>query len=255
MEKLYGAGRFWMGEKTRLTAMAAVFIALSLFCWGTSVWSAGQSEGLAYQTDGASLAQKETTQMTADFSAAQDVAGQKSAAADSDTGVEATSEIQQLSDTQALALGQALAAAGTPYFDNPSQLTAPQLEEVVLWYLMETGGMPEAVDGQVLLPAAEVWQLAGELFGVQPDEPEDCTLATYDREQDAFILTAGVCIPKSAAVSESVEQEDNRSVYRMQLYPPDGWEGDVLGNEYRPNMTAAAVLLLEDGRFAGWSGG
>ena len=116
--------------------------------------------------------------------------------------------------------------------------------------------MPSVVNGQVVLPGTEVADLAGKLFGTVIDSPQDCAMAAYSMEQDAFILTAGVCIPENAAVFESSVQQDNRTLYRIQLYPPDGWEGDVLGNElYRPDMAAAAGLILEDGRLAGWTGG
>ncbi len=239
-----------MGEKTRLTAMAAVFIALSFFCWGTSVWSAGQSEGLACQPDGAFTVQQ-AAEMTAESSDDENMSVDAEAAA-GNTGADIRAE---LTNAQALALGRALAAAGTPFFDDPAQLSAPQLEEAVIWYLMETGGMPPTSGGQVALPAAEVWQLAGELFGALPGQPEDCALAVYDREQDAFCMTAGVCIPVYDALEETVREEGNQRFYRMQLYPPDGWEGDVLGNAYRPDMTAAAVVALMEGRFAGWMGG
>lgn len=240
-----------MGEKTRLTAMAAVFIAFSVFCWGTSVWSAGQGTALAGQqsdwiqpdengTDEGLSALLESDTVSADAPAAVQ---------------QQTDSRQVLSEQQAVALAAAFSAASTPFFEDPSTLTTVEQQEAIIWYLMETGGMPAAADGQVVLFGAEMSDLAGKLFGTSISSPEDCELAAYDREQDVFILTAGVCIPDSVAVFESARQQDNRALYRMQLYPPDGWEGDVLGNEYRPDMAAAAVLILEDGRLAGWMGG
>ena len=239
-----------MGEKTRLTAMAAVFIALSVFCWGTSVWSAGQGTALAgQQSDWIQSDENGTDEGLSALSESDTVSADAQAAVQ-----QQTDSRQVLSEQQAVALAAAFSAAGTPFFEDPSTLTTVEQQEAVIWYLMETGGMPAAVDGQVVLSGTEMSDLAGELFGTSISSPEDCALAAYDREQDVFILTAGVCIPDSAAVFESVQQQDNRTLYRMQLYPPDGWEGDVLGNEYRPDMTAAPVLVLEDGRLARWMG-
>ena len=239
-----------MGEKTRLTAMAAVFIALSVFCWGTSVWSAGQGTALAGQQSDWIQYENGTDEGLSALSESDTVSADAQAAVQ-----QQTDSRQVLSEQQAVALAAAFSAAGTPFFEDLSALTTVEQQEAVIWYLMETGGMPAAADGQVVLSGTEMSDLAGELFGTSISSPEDCELAAYDREQDVFILTAGVCIPDSAAVFESVQQQDNRTLYRMQLYPPDGWEGDVLGNEYRPDMTAAAVLILEDGRLAGWMGG
>lgn len=240
-----------MGEKTRLTAMAAVFIALSVFCWGTSVWSAGQGTALAGQQS--DWIQSDENSMDEGLSALPEY---DTVSADAPAAVQQQTDSRQvLSEQQAVALAAAFSAAGTPFFEDLSALTTVEQQEAVIWYLMETGGMPAAVDGQVVLSGTEMSDLAGDLFGTSISSPEDCALAAYDREQDVFILTAGVCIPDSAAVFESVQQQDNRTLYRMQLYPPDGWEGDVLGNEYRPDMAAAAVLILEDGRLAGWMGG
>ena len=240
-----------MGEKTRLTAMAAVFIALSVFCWGTSVWSAGQGTALAGQQS--DWIQSDENSMDEGLSALPEY---DTVSADAPAAVQQQTDSRQvLSEQQAVALAAAFSAAGTPFFEDLSTLTTVEQQEAVIWYLMETGGMPAAVDGQVVLSGTEMSDLAGDLFGTSISSPEDCALAAYDREQDVFILTAGVCIPDSAAVFESVQQQDNRTLYRMQLYPPDGWEGDVLGNEYRPDMAAAAVLILEDGRLAGWMGG
>ena len=240
-----------MGEKTRLTAMAAVFIALSVFCWGTSVWSAGQGTALAgQQSDWIQSDENGTDEGLSALSESDTVSADAPAAVQ-----QQTDSRQVLSEQQAVALAAAFSAAGTPFFEDLSTLTTVEQQEAVIWYLMETGGMPAAVDGQVVLSGTEMSDLAGDLFGTSISSPEDCALAAYDREQDVFILTAGVCIPDSAAVFESVQQQDNRTLYRMQLYPPDGWEGDVLGNEYRPDMAAAAVLILEDGRLAGWMGG
>ena len=236
-----------MGEKTRLTAMAAVFIALSVFCWGTSVWSAGQGTALAGQQS--DWIQSDENSMDEGLSALPEY---DTVSADAPAAVQQQTDSRQvLSEQQAVALAAAFSAAGTPFFEDLSALTTVEQQEAVIWYLMETGGMPAAVDGQVVLSGTEMSDLAGDLFGTSISSPEDCALAAYDREQDVFILTAGVCIPDSAAVFESVQQQDNRTLYRMQLYPPDGWEGDVLGNEYRPDMGAAAVLILEDGRLAG----
>lgn len=240
-----------MGEKTRLTAMAAVFIALSVFCWGTSVWSAGQGTALAGQQS--DWIQSDENSMDEGLSALPEY---DTVSADAPAAVQQQTDSRQvLSEQQAVALAAAFSAAGTPFFEDLSALTTVEQQEAVIWYLMETGGMPAAADGQVVLSGTEMSDLAGDLFGTSISSPEDCALAAYDREQDVFILTAGVCIPDSAAVFESVQQQDNRTLYRMQLYPPDGWEGDVLGNEYRPDMAAAAVLILEDGRLAGWMGG
>ena len=240
-----------MGEKTRLTAMAAVFIALSVFCWGTSVWSAGQGTALAGQQS--DWIQSDENSMDEGLSALPEY---DTVSADAPAAVQQQTDSRQvLSEQQAVALAAAFSAAGTPFFEDLSALTTVEQQEAIIWYLMETGGMPAAVDGQVVLSGTEMSDLAGELFGTSISSPDDCALAAYDREQDVFILTAGVCIPDSAAVFESVQQQDNRTLYRMQLYPPDGWEGDVLGNEYRPDMAAAAVLILEDGRLAGWMGG
>lgn len=240
-----------MGEKTRLTAMAAVFIALSVFCWGTSVWSAGQGTALAGQQS--DWIQSDENSMDEGLSALPEY---DTVSADAPAAVQQQTDSRQvLSEQQAVALAAAFSSAGTPIFEDPSTLTTVEQQEAVIWYLMETGGMPAAADGQVVLSGTEMSDLAGELFGTSISSPEDCALAAYDREQDVFILTAGVCIPDSAAVFESVQQQGNRTLYRMQLYPPDGWEGDVLGNEYRPDMAAAAVLILEDGRLAGWMGG
>lgn len=240
-----------MGEKTRLTAMAAVFIALSVFCWGTSVWSAGQGTALAgQQSDWIQSDENGTDEGLSVLPESDTVSADAPAAVQ-----QQTDSRQVLSEQQAVALAAAFSAAGTPFFEDPSTLTTVEQQEAIIWYLMETGGMPAAVDGQVVLSGTEMSDLAGELFGTSISSPEDCELAAYDREQDVFILTAGVCIPDSAAVFESAQQQDNRTLYRMQLYPPDGWEGDVLGNEYRPDMAAAAVLILEDGRLAGWMGG
>ncbi len=240
-----------MREKTRLTAMAAVFIALSVFCWGTSVWSAGQGTALAGQQSG--WVQSDEDGMDEVPSAFPE---SNTESADTAASVQYQTDFRQaLSEPQAVALAAAFSAAGTPFFEDPSTLTAVEQQEAVIWYLMETGSMPAAVDGQVVLPAADVSELSMKLFGAGIYSPEDCALAAYDREQDAFILTAGICIPSRAAVFESAQQQDGRTLYRMQLYPPDGWEGDVFGNEYRPDMAAAAVLILEDGRLAGWTGG
>ena len=240
-----------MGEKTRLTAMAAVFIALSVFCWGTSVWSAGQGTALAGQQS--DWIQSDENSMDEGLSALPE---SDTVSADAPAAVQQQTDSRQvLSEQQAVALAAAFSAAGTPFFEDLSTLTTVEQQEAIIWYLMETGGMPAAADGQVVLSGTEMSDLAGDLFGTSISSPEDCALAAYDREQDVFILTAGVCIPDSAAVFESVQQQDNRTLYRMQLYPPDGWEGDVLGNEYRPDMAAAAVLILEDGRVAGWMGG
>ena len=240
-----------MGEKTRLTAMAAVFIALSVFCWGTSVWSAGQGTALAGQQS--DWIQSDENSMDEGLSALPEY---DTVSADAPAAVQQQTDSRQvLSEQQAVALAAAFSAAGTPFFEDLSTLTTVEQQEAIIWYLMETGGMPAAADGQVVLSGTEMSDLAGDLFGTSISSPEDCALAAYDREQDVFILTAGVCIPDSAAVFESVQQQDNRTLYRMQLYPPDGWEGDVLGNEYRPDMAAAAVLILEDGRLAGWMGG
>lgn len=240
-----------MGEKTRLTAMAAVFIALSVFCWGTSVWSAGQGTALAgQQSDWIQSDENGTDEGLSALLESDTVSADAPAAVQ-----QQTDSRQVLSEQQAVALAAAFSAAGTPFFEDPSTLTTVEQQEAIIWYLMETGGMPAAADGQVVLSGTEMSDLAGDLYGTSISSPEDCALAAYDREQDVFILTAGVCIPDSAAVFESVQQQDNRTLYRMQLYPPDGWEGDVLGNEYRPDMAAAAVLILEDGRLAGWMGG
>lgn len=240
-----------MGEKTRLTAMAAVFIALSVFCWGTSVWSAGQGTALAgQQSDWIQSDENGTDEGLSALLESDTVSADAPAAVQ-----QQTDSRQVLSEQQAVALAAAFSAAGTPFFEDPSTLTTVEQQEAIIWYLMETGGMPAAADGQVVLSGTEMSDLAGDLYGTSISSPEDCALAAYDREQDVFILTAGVCIPDSAAVFESVQQQDNRILYRMQLYPPDGWEGDVLGNEYRPDMAAAAVLILEDGRLAGWMGG
>ena len=240
-----------MGEKTRLTAMAAVFIALSVFCWGTSVWSAGQGTALAGQQS--DWIQSDENSMDEGLSALPEY---DTVSADAPAAVQQQTDSRQvLSEQQAVALAAAFSAAGTPFFEDLSALTTVEQQEAVIWYLMETGGMPAAVDGQVVLSGTEMSDLAGDLFGTSISSPEDCALAAYDREQDVFILTAGVCIPDSAAVFESVQQQDNRTLYRMQLYPPDGWEGVVLENESRPDMAAAAVLILEDGRLAGWMGG
>lgn len=240
-----------MGEKTRLTAMAAVFIALSVFCWGTSVWSAGQEAALAgQQSEWIQADYGYTDELLSSFPESD------TASADMAASVQLQTDSRQvLSEQQAVALAAAFSAAGTPFFEDPSSLTVVQQQEAVIWYLMETGNMPAAVNGQVTLPGTEVADLAGKLFGTVIRSPQDCAMAAYSWEQDAFILTAGVCIPENAAIFESVQQQDDRSLYRMQLYPPDGWEGDVLGNEYRPDMAAAAVLILENGRLAGWMGG
>ena len=241
-----------MGEKARLTAMAAVFIALSVFCLGTSVWSAGQETALAGQ-------QGEWLQAGYDYTEESLSSFSESDTVSADAAASVQSQIDSrmvLSQQQAVALAAAFSAAGTPFFEDPSSLTVVQQQEAVIWYLMETGNMPSAVNGQVVLPGTEVADLAGKLFGTVIDSPQDCAMAAYSMEQDAFILTAGVCIPENAAVFESSVQQDNRTLYRIQLYPPDGWEGDVLGNElYRPDMAAAAGLILEDGRLAGWTGG
>ncbi len=224
-----------MDEKKRLLLRTAVLLTLGLLCWGTAL-CAGGADSAASGT-----AQPEPSVLS--------VLAETDAAPDS---VEEPSAAPALTEEQAQQLAVCLAEAGTPFFTDPAALTAAQIEEAALWWGMEQGMMPSAAWGTVTLPAEQLLAWAEKLFGRAELVPSDCALAEYDPEQDAFLLPAAAIRPAYYPVLSAAVQTDGETRLEVSLLSADGWEGDVLGNLYRPEQLARAVLVLRDGVLSGW---
>ena len=163
---------------------------------------------------------------------------------------------EPLTEEEARLLAGCLASAGTPFFDDIGNLSIPQLETAVLWWGMERGEMPECKNGAVVLPAETVLAWIRKLFGLEGIVPEDCELAAYDPEQDAFILAAAAVFPAHYPVISGVKQIDSSEIQvRVSLLSRDGWEGDVMGNIYLPETVSEGILVLREGNVSAWQEG
>lgn len=245
-----------MDEKGRLAAMAAVFIGLSVFCWGTAIWS-GQADfvaaGTLPETQAVSAVREEPVSLAESVQSE----AESSSSEPAQSGTAQEDEVYTpLTDEEARLLAGCLASAGTPFFEHISSLSVPQLETAALWWGMERGEMPECKNGVVTLTAETVLGWIWKLFGVEGIFPEDCGLADYDPEQDAFVLAAAAVFPAHYPVVSGTAQTDSgETQVRVSLLSVDGWEGDVMGNIYLPETVSEGVLVLRNGKVSAWQAG
>lgn len=220
-----------MKEKRTLMTMAAVFLALSGFCWTVSIRTAGMPM---------KAAASRPAQVSSEIAPEEVFAGGED-------------EEQALNAEEKAALLRALAGAGTPFFDDPNTLTDGELIRAAVWYRMEMGKMPAPENGRVVLSEETVKNDILTLFGRMEVSFSEAGLGgeiSYDPEERTLSLPAAALTPKLYARIESGESDTLTAA----LYPTEGWEGDVLGNRYLPAQSARGILTFQDGRIS-WKAG
>ena len=219
-----------------LMMMAAVFLALSGFCWTVSIRTAGMPM---------KAAASRPAQVSSEIAPEEVFAGGED------------DEEQALNAEEKAALLRALAGAGTPFFDDPNTLTDGELIRAAVWYRMETGKMPAPENGRVVLSEETVKSDILALFGrtvvraeVLFSEAEPDGEISYNSEERTLSLPAAALTPHFYARIESIESDTLTAA----LYPTEGWEGDVLGNRYLPAQSARGILTFQGGRIS-WKAG
>lgn len=243
-----------MKEKGRLAGMAAVFLGLSIFCWGTALWS-GKTDFVA----AGSLPEVQPAAAEGEPSALEEASSlpdeSEHGAASSDPVSSAPDAYLPLTEEEACLLAECLTAAGTPFFESVSELSVPELETAAIWWGMESGKMPACEDGVVTLPAEEVLGWIEKLFGLREFAPADCSLAAYELEGEVFVLPAAAVFPAFYPVVSSPQAVGEETRIGVSMLSIEDWEGDVMGNIYLPETLLVGILVLENGAVSAWQEG